>query len=227
MIRVEDLSVSYGNVPVLENCHLTMAAGEHAALSGPSGCGKTTLLRCIAGLQLPDRGKVKVSGRIGYVFQEPRLFPWLTAEENLALVLPEPSGVGRQRAKERLSAAERQRAEAGLSAAERWLAEAGLAGAGKKYPSELSGGMKQRLSICRALASGADILLMDEPIKELDADTARKMREWIRRICAGKTLLIATHNPEDLAMADTIYDYGNRTFIPRSSGSARDSCAHM
>ena len=201
MIRVEDLSVSYGNVPILENCHLTMAAGEHAALTGPSGCGKTTLLRCIAGLQRPDRGQIEVSGRIGLVFQEPRLFPWLTAEENLALVLPEPS------------AEERRQSGAGLSAAERWLAEAGLAGAGKKYPSELSGGMKQRLSICRALASGADILLMDEPVKELDADTAGKMREWIRRVCTGKTLLIATHNPEDLALADRRYEYRNKTFI--------------
>ena len=201
MIRVEDLSVSYGNVPRLENCHLTMAAGEHAALTGPSGCGKTTLLRCIAGLQRPDRGQIEVSGRIGLVFQEPRLFPWLTAEENLALVLPEPS------------AEERRQSGAGLSGAERWLAEAGLAGAGKKYPSELSGGMKQRLSICRALASGADILLMDEPVKELDADTAGKMREWIRRVCTGKTLLIATHNPEDLALADRRYEYRNKTFI--------------
>ena len=213
MIRVEDLSVSYGNVPILENCHLTMAAGEHAALTGPSGCGKTTLLRCIAGLQRPDRGRIEVSGRIGLVFQEPRLFPWLTAEENLALVLPEPSAEERRQNRAGLSAAERRQSGAGLSAAERWLAEAGLAGAGKKYPSELSGGMKQRLSICRALASGADILLMDEPVKELDADTAGKMREWIRRVCAGKTLLIATHNPEDLALADRRYEYRNKTFI--------------
>ena len=90
MIKVKELSISVGSErkTVLKHCSLTVATGERAALTGPSGCGTTTLLRCIAGLIKPDAGSVIVKGRISVVFQEPRLFPWLTAAQNLDVVLP-------------------------------------------------------------------------------------------------------------------------------------------
>ena len=195
MIEAKELTVSYGSgsekKTVLEHCSLTVAAGEHAALTGPSGCGKTTLLRCIAGLMKPDAGSVNVKGRISVVFQEPRLFPWLTSAENLAVVLTEKS-----------------------TAAE-WLERAGLADAAGKYPAELSGGMRQRLSICRALAYGGDALLLDEPLKGLDASLRREICELIRRESTGKTLLLVTHDAADLELVDTVYEYRGGRFEKR------------
>ena len=196
MIEAKELTVSYGNgserkKTVLERCSLTVAAGEHAALTGPSGCGKTTLLRCIAGLMKPDAGSVSVKGRISVVFQEPRLFPWLTAAQNLNVVLTAKSG------------------------AAEWLERAGLADAAGKYPAELSGGMRQRLSICRALAYGGDALLLDEPLKGLDASLRREFCELVRRESAGKTLLLVTHDAADLELADTVYEYRDGRFEKR------------
>ena len=191
MIEVRGLSVFYGvgseRKTVLENCSLTVAAGEHAALTGPSGCGKTTLLRCIAGLMKPDAGSVTVKGRVSVVFQEPRLFPWMTAAQNLDAVFPKSGAAG-------------------------WLERAGLADAAGKYPAELSGGMRQRLSICRALAYGGDVLLLDEPLKELNLSLRREICGLIRQESAGKALLLVTHDAADLELADTVYKYRDGRF---------------
>ena len=186
MIDIQNLTVSYAGTDVLKNCTLRIAPGGRAALTGPSGCGKTTLLRCIAGLTRPDAGRVTVSGAVSMVFQDPRLFPWLTAEQNLALVTPEPR---------------------------RWLEQAGLAEAAGRYPAELSGGMRQRLNICRALAAESGILLLDEPFKGLDAPLRREITALVLRHSAGKTLLLVSHDAEDLALADTVYQYENGTFL--------------
>ena len=193
MIKVRELTVSYGGgserKTVLEHCSLTVAAGEHAALTGSSGCGKTTLLRCIAGLVRPDTGSVSViNGCISVVFQEPRLFPWLTAAQNIDVVLPAKSG------------------------AAEWLERTGLADAAGKYPAELSGGMRQRLNICRALAYGGDVLLLDEPLKGLDPSLRREICDLICRESAGKTLMLVTHDAADLELVDTVYEYRDRQF---------------
>lgn len=188
MIEVRNLAVSYGGVRVLENCSLTVKPGRHAALMGPSGCGKTTLLRCIAGLLNPDAGSVSVEGRLSFVFQEPRLFPWLTAAQNIDIVLPSPGG------------------------AAEWLKKAGLSGASDKYPAELSGGMRQRLSIARALAYGGDVLLLDEPFKGMDAPLRAEISGLIRREWAGKTLLLVTHDAADLGPGDALYRFRDGRF---------------
>ena len=187
MIEVRNLSVAYGGVSVLSDCSLTVARGEHAALMGPSGCGKTTLLRCIAGLRKPDAGSAVAEGRVSAVFQEPRLFPWLTAAQNIALVSPGDT--------------------------DRWLRPLGLAEAADRYPAELSGGMRQRLSIARALAYGGDILLLDEPFKGMDAALRSQVSALIRREWAGKTLLLVTHEQSDLAADDTLYLYEHKRFF--------------
>ena len=186
MIALENVLVTYGGAAVLRDCSLTLAAGERAALTGPSGCGKTTLLRLCAGLRVPEAGRVRVDGPVAMVFQEPRLFPWLTAERNLALVTPEP---------------------------EAWLARAGLAEAAKKYPAELSGGMRQRLNLCRALAYGGAALLLDEPFQGLDPPLRRSLTELVREHAAGKTLLLVSHDAGDLALADTVYCYRDGGFV--------------
>ena len=185
MIDIDKLAVSYAGAPVLTDRTLHIAPGERAALTGPSGCGKTTLLRCVAGLARPDAGTVTVRGAVSMVFQEPRLFPWLTAAQNLALVTPEP---------------------------EAWLEQAGLAEAAGKYPSELSGGMRQRLNICRALAAQSGVLLLDEPFKGLDAALRREITALVLRARGDRTLLLVSHDAEDLALADTVYKYENGTF---------------
>lgn len=191
MIEVKELGISFGGTDVLRNVSMVIPSGTHAALMGPSGCGKTTLLRCIAGLARPDTGSVQAAGRISMVFQEPRLFPWMTAAENIDLVLPAPG-------------------------AAKWLEKAGLSDAAGKYPSELSGGMRQRLSILRALAYGGDIILMDEPFKELDEDRQREIAALIAQETAGKTLLLVTHDKSDLSgLTDVLYEYENQNFLLR------------
>lgn len=187
MIGLNDITVSFSGTPVLRGCSLAVSAGESAALTGPSGCGKTTLLRIIAGLQKPDAGSVRVEGRVGYVFQEPRLFPWLTAAQNIDLVAP--------------------------GGAEEWLEKADLSGAAKKYPAELSGGMRQRLNIVRALAYGGGVLLLDEPFKGLDAPLRKEIMALIARERAGKTLLLVTHDEADLELSETVYAYRDGQFV--------------
>ena len=191
MIEVAGICVTLGGQRVLEDCSLRLGPGERAALTGPSGCGKTTLLRCVAGLVRPEAGSVRVRGRISVVFQEPRLFPWMTAAQNIAAVLP--------------------KAEA--PAALDWLARSGLAGDADKYPAALSGGMRQRLSICRALAYGGEVLLLDEPFKGMDPPLRREMLELIDREWAGRTLLLVSHEARDLALAGSVYRYRARRFV--------------
>lgn len=149
MLELKNISLSYGDLRVLRDVSLRLDPGERIAVMGPSGCGKTSLLRVIAGLQSPDSGTVKLAARrLSFVFQEPRLLPWLTAEENVRLVLPD--------------------AHQGEDAAA-WLSRFGLSDAADKLPAELSGGMQQLVSLARALVCAPDLLLLDEPFKALDA----------------------------------------------------------
>lgn len=194
MIEIKALTAAYGENIVLENCSLTVPDGGRAALMGPSGCGKTTLLRAAAGLLRPASGSADAGGRASFVFQEPRLFPWLTAEQNVAAVLP---GRADETARELLR-------RAGLSGAE-----------AEKYPGELSGGMRQRVSLCRALAYGGDALLLDEPFKGLDEKLRRDVAALILERASGAAILLSTHDAREAELLGAdVYEYRDRRFVP-------------
>jgi NitT/TauT family transport system ATP-binding protein len=181
-----------GSVPALEDVTLTVGAHEFLTVLGPSGCGKSTLLALIGGLVLPDAGEIRIAGevprgpdprRVAMVFQDPGLFPWRTAIENVEFGL-ELQGV---------PAARRREIARGL------LRPVGLMGFEQRYPRELSGGMKQRVGIARALALDAPILLMDEPFGALDEQTRLLMGEWLLGIWAEtrKTVVFVTHSLQE------------------------------
>jgi NitT/TauT family transport system ATP-binding protein len=174
--------------------------GRFVVLVGPSGCGKSSLLMMMAGLRQPTSGTILVSGapignpdpnRVGVVFQEPSLFPWLTAEENVEFPLT-LRGVAK---KDRRAKAEEA------------LQLVGLEGFGKRHPHELSGGMKQRVSIARGLVQDPPVLLMDEPFAALDEQTRMTMGDELLRIWAatGKTIVFVTHSlTEAVYLADEV-----------------------
>jgi len=163
LVRVRDVSQVFANgVRALDGASLDIEAGEFLSVLGPSGCGKSTLLRLIAGLAEPTAGAIDwPHGRpdLGFVFQEPTLMPWTTALANVALPLKLRGVVRSER--------EARAAEA--------LAGVGLRGFEKSYPRELSGGMKMRVSIARALVTAPKLLLMDEPFAALDEITRRRL----------------------------------------------------
>ncbi len=193
MITIDRLTLSYDSQQVLKDCSLRVEAGSRVALMGPSGCGKTSLINVIAGLLAPDSGKVSVNGKVSYVFQEPALFPWLTAVDNINVVLSD-------------------RPET-LPRAEQLLAAVGLSDCRDKYPHQLSGGQKQRIAICRALAYGGDILLLDEPLKGLDPDTRAQVSALLLQEWAGKTLLLVTHDQTEAeSLCDRVYRWQAGTF---------------
>jgi NitT/TauT family transport system ATP-binding protein len=180
-----------GGVEALRDIDLVFPRGQLTTLLGPSGCGKTTLLKIIAGLIPPTSGAVLVGGKPvtgpgperAFVFQDFALLPWATALRNAAFGL-ELRGVGR---KEREEAARHQ------------LRQVGLAGAEDRYPHELSGGMRQRVGLARALAVDADVLLMDEPFSAVDEQTRRKFQEDLLRLVEveRKTFIFVTHSIEE------------------------------
>ncbi len=189
-------------IPVLDGVTFEAARGEFVCLLGPNGCGKTTLLRIIGGLEPPTAGEVRLDGRpvaygggagppVGVVFQEDRLLPWLTLADNVALVL-KPRGLG---------------ATARRETALRYLRFVGLQGFEGYYPNRVSGGMRQRAAIARALAIEPDLLLMDEPFGALDAQNRRIMQAEVRRIWSetGKTIVFVTHSIEEaVAIGSTL-----------------------
>jgi ABC-type nitrate/sulfonate/bicarbonate transport system ATPase subunit len=169
---------------VLDDLSLTVADQELVCLLGPSGCGKSTLLNILAGLDGGYRGQITIDGperpRIGYLFQEPRLLPWLNAERNIEFALGS-RGIPARRWPD---------------ITRRYLALVGLESFRGYYPHQLSGGMRQRIALARALAVEPDILLMDEPFSGLDEMTARKMRMDLLHIWTStrKTIVFVTHN---------------------------------
>jgi NitT/TauT family transport system ATP-binding protein len=183
-IKLTGISKVYGRGPgaviAVDGLSLTVADGEFVCIVGASGCGKSTLLSIVAGLDTPTAGQVQTGGRVAMMFQEPALFPWLTAQKNVELAL---------RAR-RVPKADRQRRAAEL------LDAVHLGGFGGKRPHELSGGMRQRVALARALAQDADLLLMDEPFGALDAMTRDLLHDELERICAERALsvLFVTHN---------------------------------
>lgn len=187
MIELSNAFFSYGEADVLENISLKIEKGEHIAIMGKSGSGKTTLVKAIAGLLKAKSGEVLVkTEKIAYVFQEPRLLPWLSALENVMFVLAEN--------------------EADTEKASELLEELELEGASEKLPSELSGGMQQRVSIARALAFGADVLILDEPFSALDEKLKEKTISLIKKRAADIALIFVTHDICDArALCDKIY----------------------
>ena len=170
MITLEHVKKSFGDRPVLSDVNLHIAPGERVCFFGPSGCGKTTLLRILCGLEKPDAGAVQVQAkRLSCHFQEDRLLPWYTARENLALVM-------------------------GAEAADAWLQRVQLPDAGGLYPDELSGGMRRRVSLARALGHDSQLLLLDEPLRELDDKTSDAMLRLIDTSVGDRTLILVTHD---------------------------------
>lgn len=181
-VSVTGLTKRFGRGPVvLDDVSLSVAPGEFLCILGASGCGKSTLLNLVAGLDKPTAGEVSVPGhRPSLMFQEPALFPWLTAAQNVELAL-RLRGVGKQERREE---------------AQRLLALVRLEGSGGKRSHELSGGMRQRVAMARALAQDSKVLLMDEPFAALDAITRDLLHDELTRIRTevGATVLFVTHN---------------------------------
>ena len=176
MLKMTNISCSYGDHSVLENKSLTLAAGQRLALMGPSGCGKTTLLRIALGLLKPDSGMAENTfSKTAAVFQEPRLLPWATALENVNLVLSDSAAT--------------------VPTARKYLELVGLGDAVDKYPRELSGGMQQRVSLARALAVEGDCLILDEPFKAMD----EALRQQIMALVNGSNaaILLVTHDQQE------------------------------
>jgi NitT/TauT family transport system ATP-binding protein len=207
-VSAEDISVSfpvhYGRLIALQDCSLSVAAGSFTVIIGPNGCGKSTLLRAIAGLLQLDGGRVLIAGgdassspprpgdaRVGIAFQQPRLLPWLTTQENVALPLSLHGVPPAQRL-----------ARAGAA-----LDRVGLADAANLHPRELSGGMAQRAGLARALITDPPVLLLDEPFSALDALTREAFDTelqnlWLER---PRTLILVTHSvPEAVRLADHV-----------------------
>ena len=198
-LHVEGVSHRYGAVEALEAINLDIADGETVALIGPSGCGKSTLLGILGGLLQPSQGRVTLSGPVPadslnpftYIFQDFALLPWRSVADNVALALEHRALAANER-RERVAAA---------------LALTGLTEFAAAYPKQLSGGMRQRVGIARALVVRPAVLLLDEPLSPLDAQTRELLMEDLLKIWAREksTRVYVTHNLEEAArLADRV-----------------------
>jgi NitT/TauT family transport system ATP-binding protein len=192
IVNVEGIGKVYpGGTVALKGVDLDIPKGEMTTLLGPSGCGKTTLLKIIAGLLDSTEGQIKINGKVvtgpgperAFVFQDFALLPWATVLDNVAFGL-EMQGMGK---------AERE------AVAHRNIEKVGLTGFHANYPHELSGGMRQRVGLARALSVSADVLLMDEPFSAVDEQTRRLFQEELLRLLAteNKTVIFVTHSIEE------------------------------
>jgi NitT/TauT family transport system ATP-binding protein len=203
MITIEAVSQRFkgksGPVEALRDINLTIGDGEFLTVIGRSGCGKSTLLRMIGGLLKPTAGRVTINGElvtkprrdVAMVFQRPALLPWRSVEDNVLL----PVEIFRWRRSEH-----RRRAQ-------ELIELTGLSGFGTKLPHELSGGMQQRVSLCRALIQNPKVMLMDEPFSALDALTREELAVELQRIHmeVGTTIVFVTHSiPEAVLLADQV-----------------------
>jgi len=187
MFNITSVSHSYNHVPALADVSLTVAPGEIVAIVGPSGCGKSTLLRIAAALLAPELGEVKgLEARPGYIFQEPALLPWLRVRDNASVL-------------------------AGSSAdahfVDSLLERVGLGAHRHKWPHELSGGMKMRLSLVRTLAARPNVVLADEPFGALDQITRHQMHDELLRLHAEQrfSMVLVTHAVDEAVfLADRV-----------------------
>ena len=216
LVSLQSVSMVYGRgadaVRAIEDVTLDIAKGEFIAVVGPSGCGKSSLMKLISGLHLPSEGRLTIEGRpvtgplksVGMAFQNSNLLPWRNAINNvllpLEIVQPHRSRIRSQRAQYRAQAL-------------KLLESVGLAGFAEKHPWELSGGMQQRASICRALIHEPEILMLDEPFGALDAFTREELWCTLRDIQQQRkvTVMLVTHDlREAVFLADTVYVMSNR-----------------
>jgi putative hydroxymethylpyrimidine transport system ATP-binding protein len=210
VLEFEKISFDYnegGNQPlqVLAEMSFQISEGELVSIIGPSGTGKTTLFRLITGLEQPSQGEILINGKnsanrlgsVGYMPQQDLLMPWRTVIDNAAIPL-EIKGVGKEEAHKQVV---------------ELLAEFGLSGVENRYPDELSGGMKQRVSFLRSILSGSNILLLDEPFSALDAITRLSMQEWLLEQWQKwkKTILFITHDVDEaLFLSDRIFVFADK-----------------
>jgi iron(III) transport system ATP-binding protein len=202
-IQLDSVSKRFAETVAVDDASLTVRRGEFVALLGPSGCGKTTLLRLVAGFEVPDAGQIRIGGRrvtgsawrpperrhVGMVFQDYALFPHLTVAENVAFGLSGPRPARRERAAAALDLVGLNGAHAG------------------RYPHELSGGQQQRAALARALAPEPTIVLLDEPWSSVDPVMRATVRDEMAGIvrAAGTTVLLVTHDQEEaLGLADRV-----------------------
>ena len=192
-----DLAMRFGGIEVLRDINLSVKEGEFVCILGPSGCGKSTLLNVVGGFMQPTAGEVTIDGvrvsgpdpRRIFVFQERGVFPWLTVEQNIGFGL---FNVPDEEKRRRIA---------------HYVQLVGLPGFEQSYPRELSGGMKQRLEVARALAVNPDVLYLDEPFGALDSITRLQMRRELLRIWQAekKTILFVTHDIEEsVQLADRV-----------------------
>ena len=215
-IKVHNIDFSYDDkTKILNNIQLEVKEGEFLVFMGPSGCGKSTLLRMIAGLEPFSDGDIEINEKsvrqshpdCGVVFQDYSLFPWLTAQSNVMLALKQRN---KKMPKKELA-----------HIAEQYLTLVNLGHAIKKYPGQMSGGMKQRAAIARALSFGSDLLLMDEPFGALDPVTRIKLQDLIVQISAEqkRTVVFVTHDVDEaIYLADRII-----IFAPGKNGAVTKS----
>ncbi len=171
-IAAENISKTYGDNVVLDNVNVQINPSDIVAVRGASGTGKTTLLMILSGLMKADRGKVDLQGGVSFLFQEDRLLPWLTAEENILFVNP-------------------------CADTQMLLELVSLQGAGDMYPDELSGGMKRRLAIARTLAGKGDVVFLDEPFTGLDEELRQETARRVFARIKGRAVAVVTHDSEE------------------------------
>ena len=213
-VDIDEVSVSYNldETPVLEGASLKMSKGEFVALVGPSGCGKSTFMKLMSGLLNADQGSVVVAnqdvtrplGNVGMAFQNSVMLPWRTTLNNLLL----PLEIARPHRK-----TFRQKREAHANKAIELLSSVGLKDVAEKYPWELSGGMRQRASLCRALIHEPEVLMLDEPFGALDAFTREELWCVLRDLWQERkfTVLLVTHDLiESAFLADRVLVMSNR-----------------
>lgn len=193
-IKINEISKRYGDKEVFDRFSLELRDNAVNCILGPSGCGKSTLLNYIACISVPDSGTVDgIDGRsIAYAFQEPRLLPWKSVEANVEFVLSR-------------TMSEQERAER----IRRYLEMVEMQSSAKALPAELSGGMAQRVSLARALAAEADILLLDEPFSAIDATLKSSIILRLKRLWAsmGTTVIMVTHDQAEVAALDAEGQY--------------------
>ena len=180
MISVSEVTKNFDEVHALKEVNLDIATGEFVTIVGPSGCGKSTLLRIIAGL-ISTQGSVEKPDKGAFVFQDAALLPWRTVQKNAELLMELEDGFSKEERVSRVSSA---------------LHQVGLSGFEKSYPHQLSGGMKMRLSLARALVLRPDYLLLDEPLSAVDELTRELLQEEIHALWKKEnfTAILVTHN---------------------------------
>lgn len=197
IIRVHEFSVAYDASLVLDEVDFECQAGQFVSIVGMSGCGKSTFLNALAGF-IPYRGTKETPDGFGYVFQKHALFPWMTVEKNIGFALGDHTEKFRRERTREL------------------LVRIQMESFGKRYPSELSGGQVQRVSLARALAQDPAVLLMDEPYGALDHHTRDRMQNWLLSVWSGskKTVLFVTHYIEEaIFLSDRVVVLRDKKFV--------------